>query len=678
MYPTTDVEGLCKKLRPVVGRQVDKLRLAYYFEDAAGKREIEEALRYLYEKMVNSDTEEEPILLVPPSEQLSQGDYFVGRVKYGNNRGYPFCLTGGELIQHLAVFGRTGAGKTNAIIVLIQELLKNKKPFLIFDWKRNYRDLLAEEQSKNILVFTVGRDIAPFRFNPLIPPEGTQPSTWLKKLIEIIANTYYLGEGVMYLLQKAIDSIYRQFGVYSGNVQKWPTMRDVLEYLKNYDAKGREANWMTSTLRAISVLCFGEIDRVVNAQTNTNLKELLEKNIILELDALTKSDKTFLVDAMLLWIHHQRLIEGKRETFKHAIIIEEAHNMLLRHEGASCAVIETLLREIRELGEAIILIDQMPSMISTTALANTNCTICLNLKEMSDVTAAANMMLLQRDEKQYLGRLEVGQAIVKLQSRYFLPFLVEIPHVKIKKGVITDSAVREYMKGYYADSTQELPSEASLRQNSPVPAAAKVTPEEKHLLADILLHNSSGMVERYNRLMISRRKGNWLKDSLIRKGFVTIDSLSTPTGTVKILKLSEAGKECLRNLGYKIGAKMQEPNGTEHKYWKERIADTLAKLGYEVTQESPINCKGKTVDILAAKDGKKTAIEIETGRSAPLINIKKNLKADFDTIIVVVTNAEAKAKIYNEVVSENLQNEKRLIITDTAHWRAVFGDMPPD
>jgi len=40
---------------------------------------------------------------------------------------------------------------------------------------------------------------------------------WLKKLIEIIAHAYFLGEGVMYLLQEAIHAVYKAAGVYKGS-----------------------------------------------------------------------------------------------------------------------------------------------------------------------------------------------------------------------------------------------------------------------------------------------------------------------------------------------------------------------------------------------------------------------------------------------------------------------------
>src|SRR4030042_5738380 len=140
---------------------------------------------------------------------------------------------------------------------------------------------------------------------------------------------------------------------------------------------------MDSAMRAVDVLCFGEVGKVLNQRQNIPLDRLLEKNVILELDALTNSDKTYLIESLLLWIHHYRMAQGERETFKHAILIEEAHHILLRKKQEIMgeeAITDIILREVRELGEAIVLLDQHPSLISKPALGNTYTTISMNLK----------------------------------------------------------------------------------------------------------------------------------------------------------------------------------------------------------------------------------------------------------------------------------------------------------
>ena len=70
------------------------------------------------------------------------GAYELGHVLNYEKVLHPFGIREDEFIQHMAIFGRSGAGKTNTVALLIKELVRHRKPFLIFDWKRNYRDLL--------------------------------------------------------------------------------------------------------------------------------------------------------------------------------------------------------------------------------------------------------------------------------------------------------------------------------------------------------------------------------------------------------------------------------------------------------------------------------------------------------------------------------------------------------
>ena len=64
---------------------------------------------------------------------------------------------------------------------------------LALDWKRGYRDLVSRH--KGLRVYTIGRDVAPFRFNPLIPPAGCEPHLWIKMIVDVIASAYLGGEG---------------------------------------------------------------------------------------------------------------------------------------------------------------------------------------------------------------------------------------------------------------------------------------------------------------------------------------------------------------------------------------------------------------------------------------------------------------------------------------------------
>lgn len=51
------------------------------------------------------------------------------------------------------------------------------------------------------------------------------------------------------------------------------------------------------------------------------------------------------------------------------------------------------------------------------------------------------------EDKPWLSRLPVGQAIVKMQDRWREPFLIEIPHVPVEKGAISDAAFKQANTG---------------------------------------------------------------------------------------------------------------------------------------------------------------------------------------------------------------------------------------
>jgi len=288
----------------------------------------------------------------------------------------------------------------------------------------------------------VGRPVCPFSFNPLIPPPQTHPQTWLKQLIAVVAHAYLLGDGVMYLLQDAMDKVYQEAGVYRGQVERWPPFRDVFEVLRKRPPSGRESGWLSSALRALSSLCFGEMDILVNGGSD-DIGHLLTRSVFLELDALTQSDKVFVVQGLLRWIHHYRMAQPKREQFKHAIVFEEAHHVLSGERQSLVggqSVTEITFREIWEFGEAMIILDQHPSRIALPALGNTYTTICFNLNHKSDVGAMAQAMMLKDEEKDILGSLQIGQAMVRLQGRTLVkPFLVEVPEFHIRKGTVTDA-----------------------------------------------------------------------------------------------------------------------------------------------------------------------------------------------------------------------------------------------
>ena len=107
---------------------------------------------------------------------------------------------------------------------------------------------------------------------------------------------------------------------------------------------------------------------------------------------------------------------------------------------------ETCLRQIREFGEAVLVVDQEPSKLSNSIKANTYCKITFGLGSGKDALDMASCMSLSAEEAQYLALLDVGSAIVSLKGRVFVPLLVSFPRISLKKGLVSDDDLRDSLR----------------------------------------------------------------------------------------------------------------------------------------------------------------------------------------------------------------------------------------
>ncbi|MCH8242942.1 MAG: hypothetical protein IH897_10070, partial [Planctomycetes bacterium] len=96
-----------------------------------------------------------------------------------------------------------------------------------------------------------------------------------------------------------------------------------------------------------------------------------------------------------------------------------------------------MLRQCREMGIGFIIVDQCPSRMSAAALANCYASVCLNLKDPSDLRTAAGLSLVDAAEKHCFSTLSIGTGVVKLQDRWHRPVLVRFPLVDVPKGAVT-------------------------------------------------------------------------------------------------------------------------------------------------------------------------------------------------------------------------------------------------
>jgi hypothetical protein len=90
--------------------------------------------------------------------------------------------------------------------------------------------------------------------------------------------------------------------------------------------------------------------------------------------------------------------------------------------------------------------------------------------------------------------------------------------------------------------------------------------------------------------------------------------------------------EELKNYGY---SRSWRHGGVEHLYWIKQVRKMLENKGHKVEEEYAIG-NGETVDLAIIGKNKKIAVEIETGKSDTIHNIRKCLDAGFEVVSVAI------------------------------------------
>ena len=599
------INELTQKLAPLIGKKKANQILYKYnsIQDVKQKLRFEDKIRFICYKLLEPDFEEKILLSPPPASELSK-ENVLGTVVY-NDLGYcPFGLSNKDLLMHTAILGRSGSGKTNIVFKLISELGKNNIPFLIFDWKKNYRSLTAKR--KDVLVFTPGSETSPFYFNPLIPPAGVPPKIWKEFLVSAIGYAYFIGEGALTILEQGIDQAYEQFGVYEGMCKNYPCFTDVAKIiLGKGQRRGREMLWMQSCTRVLYALTNSTIADSINVPQNAMpLEALLKNNVIIELDYLSPSNKVFLTQAFLLWIYFHKLAGPKSEELENLIIIEEAQNLLLKgkEEMKSGNILPKIIREFRELGLGLCFVAQEPSKMNTTAFQNTHTLIALNQRYRRDIEELGSSMSLQFKEWIYLGQIPIGSAIVNMKGSYPTSFMVKFPFVKIKDQ-ISDQKLKEYMdETFFSKTGLKLPapkksSDFQLFSNQAYlyPSREKTAKDEKPyqqnneeglvLLLHISEHPTLSTTQHYKNLGFNYRAGNFHKKKLIDQGSIKEEIILDGPVRKKLMKVTQKGVEYLKTAGLKAHYQNEGPG---HKFFKEKLRRDLEAEGYEVEEEASL------------------------------------------------------------------------------------------
>ncbi len=455
------IEEICNKLRPVFGKKIDEIYFQYAVADGREEREeIAHVLNTLYQKYLNQLLDK-GVLLEPPRKELIDGTYNLATISYAKKKLFDFTLREQDWPRHICVTGMSGSGKTTFAFKIIEALNKHNKPYLIFDWKKSFRPLSAEDNS--IMTFTVGDEKVSnlFKTNINQPPKGVAPKEWINVLSDLLTECFSASFGVHKVILETLDEAFKEWGIYSDS-NNYPTWNHIKWRLEEKLDKihGREAGWLESALRIATVMTFGEFGKTVNYKGDNSftVEELLDKRVVMELNSLGSVEKSFFCEFILTYIYklkkaRQNEANGK---FDHAIIVDEAHNIFLKKPTnfTNESTTDMIYREMREYGTSLICLDQHISKISDTVKGNSACHIAFQQQLPQDIYDVSEIMNL-RENRHYFSQLSVGSAIVKLAERYAMPFLVEAQYIEMRNKNITDEYIKVRMQAIMLGQSYE-------------------------------------------------------------------------------------------------------------------------------------------------------------------------------------------------------------------------------
>jgi len=667
-----------RKLTPIIGEErASRLWRVYLSSDSLERRNLECTFEaYAAQALGDVPSAGAVGLFPPPPPERALGDLDLGYVRYAGKDSFLFGLRTEELLRHVGIYGSSGCGKSNGIALILDGLMNAGIPFLLCDFKRTFRGLLQDRRVQ-VLVFTAGDErTSPFRLNPLVPPPGTSIEVWTKKVIGALSHAFCQGAGSESLLVAALEEAYAQ----AASGKRWPTFEDVAQVLEAEPARGRKGMWMDSAQRAVKSISTGNAAAVFCPSYPTPLLDLLTRPAVLEMDLLNQAEQTLLAEVLLLWIIQYRMNNNTdRESLKHALVIEEAHHLLRAPPGVgdgSEPVIHIALREVRELGESVILATQNASVVPVAVFGNQATTLAFHTKHAKDVSSTAQAMLLKDEGKDELGRLPVGEAIVRV-PRWQDPVHIRLKLRPIAKGKVSDQDIRQHMSkaAYFGDSgpfhaeTEEggqlrtIPpreeNELILTESPSTQACSKIrehaspatTPEniqqqgvlpsqpsalEWEMLKDIVRNPFDGVVKRIKRLGVSRRKGTAALSALENRKITMPVSVFTGSAVLKLFELTQGGRSLCNSHAIGPLPKVTD-GGVEHQYWVRHAASVLKSKGWRTHTEYPATTD-VIVDIHAQKEERTMAVLVETGRSNVARNLTKTIIAGYAELWVVSNN----------------------------------------
>ena len=325
--------------------------------------------------------------------------------------------------RHLAILAMTGAGKSNTVSVLIDELLACNGCIFVFDMHSEYVSADFTNGKVNPIKPIINPSYMEFdeiKRLASIPTNASNQERWFRKAFKKAQDNMREGVEESNDFIEALILILERWASEKedDNTKEYNIIIDVLNKMEDLKAKyGKLLNTTTSSI--LSKIKPGMCNVLDLGQVDENTSEVVVSHVLR--NAL-KSRKSVVK-------------EDSEDGLKVPVffVLEEAHILAPNNRNTKCKYwITRIAREGRKFGLGLCMVSQSPKSVDSETLSQANNMIILRLVEPKDQQHVQNSSeSLSDDLIQQLPGLNIGEALV-LGMMTRIPALVKINSFKGK------------------------------------------------------------------------------------------------------------------------------------------------------------------------------------------------------------------------------------------------------
>jgi hypothetical protein len=368
--------------------------------------------------------------------------------------GPPRGISVRALAHHAVILGMSGKGKSTCSHGILVQADRHGIPFIVLESgsKSEYRALkcLARHTDpelrrfgEKLQIYTPGGEISPFRFNPLELPEGVLKDQHIDNLVASFTAAFPMHGSMPGILGEALEHLYWESEIKGST----PRLADLIGVVRAVLASKGYSGDVDSDFRAMFDVRLGTltrrgIGRVFQCRESTpTIDQLLTAQSVIELSSLPADQACLLTFFLLTTIWARvRTMPWSGSGTRLVILLEEAHNIVGCNTDATAsednadpkthasALVCGMLAELRALGVAIIILDQLPTAIAPAVLKNTATKLAFREVYDEDREGLGGAMLFTDLEMEEIARLRTGEAFLHTEG-YHRPRRICTPNL---------------------------------------------------------------------------------------------------------------------------------------------------------------------------------------------------------------------------------------------------------